>query len=238
MGFLSVLFLLSFESVQAYQIHTLELGHSNVFLVQGQKNILIDTGSPGEIEKLIKKLSEISIKLENLDLVILTHAHAEHSGNVTEIKRRSNAKVLLQRAEIPVATAGDQGRLKANAFLGYILRWFVTSKFEPFTADIIYDSLFDLFPWGVGGSVNALPGHSPGSSVVIVDQKNAFVGDMMMGGIFNGTFFATQPGEYYFQDNSEENRRNIKNLVDMGIETFYLGHGGPVTRAAVQHCFQ
>jgi hypothetical protein len=50
-----------------------------------------------------------------------------------------------------------------------------------------------------------------------------------MGGAVN----PTQPHEHYFQADLERNRANIRSLIEGGAEVFYLGHGGPVDRAAV-----
>lgn len=76
-------------------------------------------------------------------------------------------------------------------------------------------------------------GHTRGSLVVVMANHEAFVGDQMLGGVLGGAGCPDRPGEHYFQADYEQNRRNIRALVRMGVETFYLGHGGPVKRDAV-----
>ncbi len=218
-------------NAHGYELRPIKLKYSNVFLIKAQKNILVDTGSKGEIEDLIKRLSDMKVKLDDVSLVVLTHAHSDHAANVAEIKHRSKAKVVLQRGDLGFATAGDHGKLRVSSFLGYFLKWFIDPKYEAFTPDFIYDSMYDLIPWGIGGYIMAMPGHTKGSSVIIVDQTKAFVGDMFMGGYFGGAYRPEKPGEYYFSDDIERNKSNIKVLIDMGIETFYVGHGGPVSRS-------
>ena len=82
-----------------------------------------------------------------------------------------------------------------------------------------------------------MPGHTRGSLVVVLSNKTAFVGDMMLGGSLAGMFFPSSPGEHYYQADPEQNRRNIHTLLAQGIETFYLGHGGPVSREDVIAAF-
>lgn len=55
---------------------------SNVVLIQdGKKNILVDTGSPGEDKKIIAGLKKEKLKTKDIDIVILTHPHADHIAN-------------------------------------------------------------------------------------------------------------------------------------------------------------
>lgn len=55
---------------------------SNVVLIRDNgKNILVDTGSPGEDKKIIAALKKEKLKPNDIDIVIITHPHADHIGN-------------------------------------------------------------------------------------------------------------------------------------------------------------
>lgn len=55
---------------------------SNVVLIQdSKKNILVDTGSSGEDKKIIAGLKKEKLKPADIDIVIITHPHADHIGN-------------------------------------------------------------------------------------------------------------------------------------------------------------
>ena len=46
------------------------------------KNILIDTSSPDNITQLEQDLKELNLTPEDIDIVILTHNHWDHTGGI------------------------------------------------------------------------------------------------------------------------------------------------------------
>ncbi len=53
---------------------------SNVFLVGGERTVLVDAGAQFDV------VSEIKKHTTELDAVVLTHTHPDHIGNVEEVK--------------------------------------------------------------------------------------------------------------------------------------------------------
>jgi glyoxylase-like metal-dependent hydrolase (beta-lactamase superfamily II) len=67
---------------------------STVYVLKLEKNILIDTSSKDNREELIKDLNELKLSPENIDIIILTHSHWDHTGNLSIFK---NAKIITNK---------------------------------------------------------------------------------------------------------------------------------------------
>lgn len=65
-----------------WQFSFLKFG-SYVYLIKlKNKNVLIDTSSPENISELEKDLEKVGISPDNIDIVILTHNHWDHTGGI------------------------------------------------------------------------------------------------------------------------------------------------------------
>ena len=134
-----------------------------------------------------------------------------------------------------MALAGHDDDLKPTGFAGAILEPLITTIYPELTPDAVVrpNEELDLAQWGIDGKVIAMPGHTPGSVVVLLSNHTAFVGDMIAGGLIS----PHSPREHLYQADPAQNRKNLQRLLDLGVERFYLGHGGPVTRADVAATF-
>ena len=67
----------------------------------GEHRVLVDTGAGGlepSTGKLIQNLKAVGIAPEDIDTVIITHAHPDHIGGITDIEGRlafPNAKYVM-----------------------------------------------------------------------------------------------------------------------------------------------
>jgi hydroxyacylglutathione hydrolase len=206
---------------------------SNVYLVEAKVPILVDTGTLGDMEDLKHALADHGVWPGRVGLIVLTHAHADHAGVAAALREASLARIVLGAGDLAAARRGQNDPLLATGLTGTLLRPLIPSYFPELEPDIAVGEPLSLLPWGVDGQVIRMPGHTPGSVVVILANHAAFVGDMMAGGLLGGALFPHAPQEHYYQADPAQNRKNVRTLLDMGIETFYLGHGGPVARADV-----
>lgn len=58
-----------------------KVGSNATLIRDGKKNILVDTGSPSEDKKIITALKKEKLMPKDIDIVIITHPHADHVGN-------------------------------------------------------------------------------------------------------------------------------------------------------------
>ncbi|HXX59053.1 MAG TPA: MBL fold metallo-hydrolase [Dehalococcoidales bacterium] len=71
------------------------------FLRDGEDNLLIDTGwnDPASWQALEKELRQAGSSVNNVRRVLVTHAHPDHYGLVTQLKKVSGATIYLHREE-------------------------------------------------------------------------------------------------------------------------------------------
>jgi glyoxylase-like metal-dependent hydrolase (beta-lactamase superfamily II) len=112
-----------------------------------------------------------------------------------------------------------------------MIRPFVDRSFPPYTPDIAVSQRIDLRPYGVEGQIVPTPGHTPGSQVVLLDDGDAFVGDLLLGGYFGGAMSPNKPGRHYYHDDVLAAEAQICFVIRSGAHRLYLGHGGPVAAA-------
>ena len=203
------------------------LSYSNVYLIKSTPPILVDAGSPDEWEDLLECLRAQGVAPRDLGGVILMHGHADHAGLADDLQKQG-VKIILGAGDVPMATAGHNDQLNPTSLTARVIKLFADFPMKPFTPDVVISSRMSMHAWGLDAEIYPLPGHTPGSLALVFSDQQAFVGDLMAGGMMNGLFFPESPGEHYFQPDIRIAHRSIHDLVRSGVRKFYLGHGGPI----------
>ncbi len=105
--------------------------------------------------------------------------------------------------------------------------------YEPLEPDVLITDALTLEEFGIDATVIPTPGHSRGS-VSVVAGDAAFVGDLMM----NVIPFGSGKVFPFFADDVPRLFESWETLIDMGVGTFYPGHGRPITVETVQNCLK
>ena len=71
-----------------------------LYLIQGDKIALVDTGTTNCPRQVLQPaLAEVGLALSNIDLILNTHVHLDHTGGNLETKRASNATIHVHAAD-------------------------------------------------------------------------------------------------------------------------------------------
>lgn len=207
----------------------IKVGVTNCYLLKSDSGaVLVDTGYKGKAKIILDFLFTNRINPKSIKLIILTHAHYDHIGNVSEIKESSGAKILLHKDDLKLLKSGltDSQSTKPLNMWGKFLLSKVSSidtKFNTFKPDIIIDSEYDLSEYGIKGRIVPTPGHSDGSISIILNSKKALIGDLAM----NGPPLRLGAGEPIFGENIDQIYQSWKKLIEAGVTDLYPSHGSP-----------
>jgi glyoxylase-like metal-dependent hydrolase (beta-lactamase superfamily II) len=129
---------------------------------------------------------------------------------------------------------GANRPLIATNLTGRLIRPLVDKPFPSLEPEIWLEDGMDLKPYGIPGRVLTTPGHTTGSVSVLLENKEAVAGDLLIGGYLGGLFAAHRPGYPYFAEDIAALRGSIEKLLDFSPTTIYVGHGGPLEDHAVR----
>src|SRR5436305_1860705 len=94
----------------ATMLTRIRLRFSSAYLVRGDRPVLVDTGGPGEVEKLLAALRKAGVDPRDLSLILLTHGHAYHAGNAAALQRMTGAPVPARARCTAVSAARSPSR--------------------------------------------------------------------------------------------------------------------------------
>jgi hydroxyacylglutathione hydrolase len=166
----------SWSTTCGYKIIQVLSGRSNVFLLtNSQSNILIDT-SPEFMWKTLQKRLD-SLRIKQLNLLILTHSHFDHAANAAKIKEKYKARVLIHQCEAKYLVTGDN-ILPAgtNPISKFLVRVFTKqfrsiARYQPCNFDYTVDNIYDLSTFGFNAFLIHTPGHTQGSISLIIVMR-------------------------------------------------------------------
>lgn len=189
-----------------------------------------------------RALAEHGLAWSQLRAIIVAHAHVDHAGAAAALRERSGASIIIaHHAERPHLTDAAPMTFCPTGWFG---RPFVRTKvihqgYAPVVADLELtgDDTLDLARFGVAGTVHHTAGHTAGSLAVTLATGEALVGDLVASGILLGGVarlsHAIRPP---FEDDPGTVAAALERLVDAGITTFHIGHGGPLdAREVLRH---
>jgi len=184
------------------------VNNCNTYLLRSpEKNILIDPGHAAYFDHVELGLRSLKLDVEDIDLVVCTHAHPDHIEAVRLI-HKPPAQFTLHEAEWKLIEdmaphlGVDPGPFMPDFFLG-------EGELK------IGDMSLDVFH---------TPGHSPGGVTLYWPKEKALItGDL----IFRGGLGRTDlPG-----GSGEQLKESIRRMADLDAEWMLSGHGDVISGA-------
>jgi N-acyl homoserine lactone hydrolase len=184
-------------------------GFSGIYLVRGKRNILVDTSHVGRRENLLQGLERLQLRLSDIDLVVLTHAHWDHMLNVDLF---GGTPIMLSKTELDYAHAPHPDDWATPGYAGAILD---RHKVETVSEGQEIDE---------GVWVLDTPGHTWGSLTVAVQGADGVAG--IVGDALPNALSAMRRVPYLIFG-TEADARNSAEKILTGCRVLYPGHDRP-----------
>lgn len=242
------------ETARELRIHTIPVptpfavGRVNCYLLEGDPLTLIDAGPRSERswEVLADGIAATGHAIGDIDLVVITHQHIDHIGQIARVARESGAEVaaldlaVRRLAEFDYGTE-DEDRMAVELMLRHgvpedVARTLreVTTGFRNWGAPVtVTRPLATESSLRMGSAdyrVLHRPGHSP-SDTVFHDEKRgvAIAGDHLLSHISSNPLIARpldgSPGRTRSLIDYE---RSLRLTREMPIDLMLSGHGAPI----------
>ncbi len=187
---------------------------SNVYLIEDEKIALIDAGTGRLHDALMENVRERGVDPEDIELLINTHCHYDHTGGDHKLSEATGCRVLIHELEQRVLEEGDNV-LSCAVLFGERLRPVRVHR------ALRENDLIELGALAL--RVLHTPGHTAGSICLHdPDRGVLFTGD---------TVFTDGVGRTDLPTGSaSELVASLKRLNQLKVRELYPGHGPPNDR--------
>ena len=189
---------------------TLKYGNTNTYLVGC---LLIDTDMAGTMSAFRRELKKQNVTPDTIRYVFATHYHPDHAGLIGELMQ-SGVKLLLLDSQKAYVHSSDAIFSRDNRS-GFV-------PIDESRATVISREESRTFLAGIGirGEIVTTRSHSEDGAALILDDGNAFVGDV-------------EPREFLAGYNSNEPlREDWDTLLRLGARNIHYGHANTQTVSA------
>ena len=197
---------------------------TNIYLLLDTKLTIINTGYKGRVSQICRVVKKLGYSLSDVENVILTHYHIDHTGNLLKLRQLTGANVIAHTDDAPYI----EGRLPHPCPKALRKLKFMDSFWNPDPIDVdvkVEDG--DILPVLGGIKIIHTPGHTLGSISLYIPQEDALI----IGDLVANTYKLSLPsGE--FTVNISQEIRLIQKIADMEFNIVCFGHGLPLIKNA------
>src|SRR3954451_6705277 len=223
-------------------VHRVEDCHTNWYLVVDERRVcVVDAGVPSSWESLQEALSRIGRSPEDVEAVVLTHAHFDHVGFAEKARTQLNVPVYVHENDVPLTRHPwryDFERPRSFYFatqvqaLPIVAGFLKTRAFWPSPVREVVRYTSDDGTLPVPGSPRVVycPGHTLGHCALHYPDRDALIcGDAI---VMLDPYTAKSGPRLLARAAGADVERNLATLdalVATGATTVLTGHGEPWT---------
>jgi glyoxylase-like metal-dependent hydrolase (beta-lactamase superfamily II) len=224
----------------AGSIHRLTNGVANFYLIEESgKLVLVDAGAPKDWALFTQAALGLGKAVGDLDAVLLTHAHTDHTGFAEHARTTTGATVWVHEHDVEMARTGKVGPRdgKTSAYLlrsafwrtAFVLGMRGATKIIPIKE---VSGFSDGEVLDVPGSPRVVhaPGHTGGSAAILLEDRGIlFTGDVLC----THNAYTGRAGPQIMPSglnaDTQQALASLANLTGIKADVLLPGHGEPWT---------
>ncbi len=228
---------------QPRRVHTItdRFSMANTYLIAEERIVIVDPGSPLNVHLMLNYLSHFLHRSpDDIDLIVLTHLHPDHTSGVEPLRQVCKASVAASTAAhqlVQEQTFGSKVIPGVSHLAGQVLpgAFHHLDLFPPEYSRQI--QLVDVWLEDVAGLPNhpdwrviASPGHTPESLCLY----NPFTCELLCG----DTVITVEGGAQLVRGrtNRRQLEETLQTLISLEVYYLYPGHGRPIlSRQAINN---
>jgi glyoxylase-like metal-dependent hydrolase (beta-lactamase superfamily II) len=227
-----------FAAQVADGIHRVEDAHTNWYIVEQDGAItIVDAGVPGSWRSFQEALSRLGRRADQVEALVLTHAHFDHVGFAERARRELHVPVYVHENDAPLTMHPwryDHERPRSLHLarhpqaLPFVAEFARARAFFPPAIQAITRYESGTLPVPGSPRVVPTPGHTLGHCALYFAERDCVIaGDSV---VTLDPYTARRGPRLVSRAataDSERNRRTLSNLAATGARTVLVGHGEP-----------
>ena len=185
-------------------------GDAAIYLINFSPHAaIVDAGCGGSLEKILNNIRASGVEPKNIEYLLITHCHYDHTGGARELKNSTGCKIVAHELDARFLENGDDTVTAA--------KWY-GATISPIEIDRKIIEPRETISLGQR-EINAIhtPGHSPGSIVFVTESEG---NKILFGQDVHG------PLDRALLSDSEDYEKSLDLLLSLDADILCEGHYG------------
>nr|AIA12063.1 L1_beta_lactamase [uncultured bacterium] len=136
---------------------------SSFLITTPEGHILLDSGMAETVPLIQANLKKLGFKIEDVKILINSHAHYDHAGGLADLKELTGASLMTSEADAALLANGGKGDFQ----------WGDTLSYKPVKVDRVLRDNDKVELGGVTLIARLTPGHTKGSTTWMMKANEA-----------------------------------------------------------------